>query len=47
MFEPKENPGYKQLSEDAKNLIVEWSLNGWYESSGREWLGEAGTEMLI
>ncbi|KAI0024990.1 hypothetical protein F4780DRAFT_488702 [Xylariomycetidae sp. FL0641] len=33
MFEPKENPGYHQLSEDAKNLIVSWSQNEWYESS--------------
>ncbi|CAJ2505899.1 Uu.00g000290.m01.CDS01 [Anthostomella pinea] len=33
MFEPKENPGYYQLSEDAKNLIVEWSKNEWYETS--------------
>ena len=36
MFEPKENPGYAQLSEDAKNLIVSWSHNDWYESSSRE-----------
>lgn len=36
MFEPAENPGYAQLSEDAKNLIVSWSFNDWYESSNRE-----------
>ncbi|OTB08525.1 hypothetical protein M426DRAFT_52201 [Hypoxylon sp. CI-4A] len=36
MFEPKENPGYRKLSEDAKNLIVRWSRKDqWYESSGR------------
>ncbi|KAI1469456.1 uncharacterized protein F4812DRAFT_423147 [Daldinia caldariorum] len=35
MFEPKDNPGYRKLSEDAKNLIVRWSRNEWYESSGR------------
>jgi len=33
MFEPKENPGYAQLSENAKNLIVSWSKNEWYETS--------------
>ena len=36
MFEPAENPGYEQLSEDAKNLIVSWSHNEWYESSSRD-----------
>ncbi|RYP73221.1 hypothetical protein DL770_007809 [Monosporascus sp. CRB-9-2] len=46
MFEPKENPGYIQLSEDAKNLIVEWSRNEWYESSSEE-LGDKGTQKLI
>ncbi|KAI1144362.1 hypothetical protein F5Y05DRAFT_25142 [Hypoxylon sp. FL0543] len=35
MFEPKENPGYRKLSEDAKNLIVKWSRNEWYEASTR------------
>ncbi|KAG4221573.1 hypothetical protein PC116_g29951, partial [Phytophthora cactorum] len=35
MFEPKDNPGYRKLSEDAKNLIVRWSKNEWYETSGR------------
>lgn len=33
MFFPKDNPGYYNLSEAAKNLIVEWSTNEWYESS--------------
>ncbi|KAI0181106.1 hypothetical protein GGR52DRAFT_19167 [Hypoxylon sp. FL1284] len=33
MFEPKENPGYRSLSEDAKHLIVKWSRNDWYETS--------------
>ncbi|KAI1384470.1 uncharacterized protein F4822DRAFT_433015 [Hypoxylon trugodes] len=36
MFEPAQNPGYRKLSEDAKNLIVKWSRNEWYESSGRK-----------
>ncbi|RYO78129.1 hypothetical protein DL763_009765 [Monosporascus cannonballus] len=46
MFEPKENPGYTQLSVDAKNLIVEWSRNEWYELSSEE-LGDKDTELLI
>lgn len=33
MFEPKENPGYRQLSDDAKHCIVKWSRNEWYETS--------------
>jgi hypothetical protein len=34
MFYPKENPGYYSLSEDAKNLIVQWPAGTeWYESS--------------
>ncbi|KAI0971864.1 hypothetical protein F4678DRAFT_79095 [Xylaria arbuscula] len=35
MFEAKENPGYGQLSEDAKDFIVAWSKNDWYETSTR------------
>ncbi|KAI0526303.1 hypothetical protein F5B22DRAFT_152194 [Xylaria bambusicola] len=35
MFEAKENPGYGRLSEDAKDLIVAWSKNDWYETSTR------------
>ncbi|KAI1810974.1 hypothetical protein GGS20DRAFT_141988 [Poronia punctata] len=35
MFEQKENPGYSKLSEDAKNLIVSWTKNEWYETSTR------------
>ena len=35
MFESKENPGYARLSEDAKDLIVAWSKNDWYETSTR------------
>ncbi|KAI1282244.1 hypothetical protein F5Y07DRAFT_395045 [Xylaria sp. FL0933] len=35
MFESKENPGYMKLSEDAKDLIVAWSKNDWYETSTR------------
>ncbi|KAK7924048.1 hypothetical protein PG985_006102 [Apiospora marii] len=36
MFEPKVNPGYTQLSDDAKNIIVKWAKNDWYETSSRE-----------
>ncbi|KAK8082422.1 hypothetical protein PG996_001203 [Apiospora saccharicola] len=36
MFEPKENLGYTQLSDDAKNIIVKWAKNDWYETSSRE-----------
>ncbi|EMR61433.1 hypothetical protein UCREL1_11624 [Eutypa lata UCREL1] len=46
MFEPKENPGYTQLSEDAKNLIVEWTRNEWYQSSDH-WELENHAESLI
>ncbi|KAI0443829.1 hypothetical protein F4803DRAFT_561338 [Xylaria telfairii] len=35
MFEAKANPGYRRLSEDAKELIVTWSRNEWYETSTR------------
>lgn len=33
MFESSQNPGYQKLSEDAKNLIVKWTKNDWYETS--------------
>lgn len=33
MFEASQNPGYQKLSEDAKNLIVKWTKNDWYETS--------------
>ncbi|KUI59320.1 hypothetical protein VP1G_06584 [Cytospora mali] len=33
MFEPKENPGYEKLSNDAAELIAKWTRNDWYESS--------------
>ena len=33
MFEPKENPGYDKLSNDAAQLIAKWTTNDWYESS--------------
>lgn len=33
MFEPKENPGYDKLTDDAARLIAGWTRNEWYESS--------------
>jgi len=36
MFEPDINPGYTKLSEDARNLIVKWTRNEWYETSALE-----------
>ena len=33
MFSPKDNPGYYALSEGAKDLVVQWATNEWYESS--------------
>ncbi|KAH6654467.1 hypothetical protein BKA67DRAFT_535789 [Truncatella angustata] len=39
MFEANDNPGYTQLSEDAKNMIAKWTKNDWYETSNME-LGE-------
>ncbi|KAI0128584.1 hypothetical protein BJ170DRAFT_335352 [Xylariales sp. AK1849] len=36
MFESAENTGYSKLSEDAKDLIVSWAKNDWYETSNME-----------
>jgi hypothetical protein len=33
MFEPKNNPGYYSMSEQAKDVIVQWAQNSWYEES--------------
>ena len=33
MFEPKENPGYGKMANDAKDMIAGWLKNDWYESS--------------
>ncbi|KAK7422416.1 hypothetical protein QQX98_001695 [Neonectria punicea] len=33
MFTPRENPGYKTLSQDAAGFIAGWLQNDWYESS--------------
>ncbi|KAI9716261.1 MAG: hypothetical protein M1812_005486 [Candelaria pacifica] len=36
MFYPKDNPGYYRMSEQAKDLVVRWASNDWYESSTGE-----------
>jgi hypothetical protein len=36
MFYPKDNPGYYAMSEQAKTLIVQWTMDEWYESSAGE-----------
>ncbi|KAK4165354.1 hypothetical protein QBC43DRAFT_315788 [Cladorrhinum sp. PSN259] len=33
MFEPKENPGYEKLANDARDMITSWLQNDWYASS--------------
>lgn len=33
MFFPRENPGYYSMVEQAKELIVMWTAEPWYESS--------------
>lgn len=37
MFYPKDNPGYYEMADAAKKLIVDWTKNEWYEfSDGNE-----------
>jgi len=33
MFEPKENPNYEKMSNEARDMIASWLNNDWYESS--------------
>jgi hypothetical protein len=47
MFEPKSNPGYYTLSETAKEKIIEWSENEWYEASEGPLVGEVGDEAEV
>lgn len=47
MFEPKENPGYEKLSNDAAELIAKWT-NDWSEdSTDTEGEREAGEQALL
>ncbi|KAF2185862.1 hypothetical protein K469DRAFT_574932 [Zopfia rhizophila CBS 207.26] len=39
MFGPRDNPGYYSMSEQAKETIVEWVDNQWYEESEGPVLG--------
>jgi hypothetical protein len=35
MFEPKENPGYETMSNEARDMITGWLQNSeWYRSAG-------------
>ena len=33
MFFPKNNPGFDDLAQNARALIVRWTKGEWYESS--------------
>lgn len=33
MFDLKDNPGYTKMAHDARDMIVKWLRNDWYESS--------------
>lgn len=33
MFEPKENPAYEAMANEARDMIATWTKNDWYESS--------------
>lgn len=33
MFEPKDNPAYEKLANDARDMIAAWLRNDWYESN--------------
>ncbi|RKF78262.1 putative pgap1-like protein [Golovinomyces cichoracearum] len=39
MFQPRENPGYYIMSQKAKSLIVQWTMDEWYSSSVDESFG--------
>jgi hypothetical protein len=36
MFEPKENPNYERLANDARDMVAGWLSNDWYESSSAD-----------
>ncbi|KAL1838144.1 hypothetical protein VTJ49DRAFT_2995 [Mycothermus thermophilus] len=33
MFEPKDNPGFEKLANEARDMIASWLRNDWYEGS--------------
>ncbi|KAL2134046.1 hypothetical protein VTI74DRAFT_1157 [Chaetomium olivicolor] len=33
MFEPRDNPNYEKLTNDARDMVAGWLRNDWYESS--------------
>lgn len=48
MFDPKSNPGYYTLSEEAKEKIIEWTeTTTWYEESEGPLTGAGGEEAEI
>jgi hypothetical protein len=36
MFEPQENPGYERLTLEARDMVVGWLRNDWYENSSAD-----------
>lgn len=36
MFQPKDNPGFEKLANEARDMVASWLRNDWYESSGEE-----------
>lgn len=36
MFTPRDHPGYYSMSDKARNLVVTWVDNAWYEGSSEE-----------
>ncbi|KAK0711354.1 hypothetical protein B0H67DRAFT_646731 [Lasiosphaeris hirsuta] len=36
MFDPKENPAYEMLANNARDMIASWTRNDWYESDPNE-----------
>ncbi|KAK4123537.1 hypothetical protein N657DRAFT_645103 [Parathielavia appendiculata] len=36
MFEPQDNPGYQKLAIEARDMVVGWLRNDWYESNSAD-----------